>query len=37
MSGILNARKHNVSETESVSVLRGGEEGTYSVVSLRKS
>jgi hypothetical protein len=37
-SGILETRKHNVSETGSVSVLRykGGED-TYSVEPLRKS
>jgi hypothetical protein len=34
-SGILEARKHNVSETGSVSVLRWGGEDTYSVGSLR--
>jgi hypothetical protein len=33
-SGILNARKHNFSESGSVSVLRGGD--TYSVGFLRK-
>jgi hypothetical protein len=36
--GILETRKHNVSETGSVSVLRwcmGGGEDTYSVGSLR--
>jgi hypothetical protein len=35
-SGILETRKHNVPETDSVSVLRGGED-TYSVGFLRKS
>jgi hypothetical protein len=34
-SVILRTREYNVSETESVSVLRWG--GTYSVGSLRKS
>jgi hypothetical protein len=34
---ILNARKHNVSETGSVSVFRGGERDIYSVGFLRKS
>jgi hypothetical protein len=32
-SGILNTRKHNVSETGSVSILRWGEGDTYSVGS----
>jgi hypothetical protein len=36
-SGILNTRKHNVSETGSVSILRRGEGDTYSVGSLRRS
>jgi hypothetical protein len=37
-SGILETRKHDVSETESVSILRGkGGEDTYSVGPLRKS
>jgi hypothetical protein len=36
-SGILNTIKHNVSETGSVSVLRRGEGGTYSVGSFRMS
>jgi hypothetical protein len=37
-SGILGTRKHDVSETGSVSVLRcGGGEDTYSVGSLRQS
>jgi hypothetical protein len=36
-SEIVNTRKHNVSETESFSVLRWGEGDTYSVGSLRKS
>jgi hypothetical protein len=36
-SGILNTRKHNVSETASVAILRCGERDTYSVGSLRKS
>jgi hypothetical protein len=36
-SGILETRKHNISETGSVCVLRWGEEDTYSVGSLRKS
>jgi hypothetical protein len=35
-SGILETRKHDVSETGSVSVIGYGEEDTYSVVSLRK-
>jgi hypothetical protein len=37
-SGILQTRKHDVSETGSVSVLRlrGGREATYSVGPLRK-
>jgi hypothetical protein len=34
-SGILNIRKHNVSETGSVSVLRRREGDTYYVVFLR--
>jgi hypothetical protein len=34
-SGILETRKHNVSETGSVFVVRGGGEDTYSVGSLR--
>jgi hypothetical protein len=34
-SGILGDTKHDVSETSSVSVLRCGEENTYSVGSLR--
>jgi hypothetical protein len=33
-SAILNATKHNVSETEFVSVLRLGERDSYSVGSL---
>jgi hypothetical protein len=39
MSSILNTRKHNVSETESVSVPGegGGERDTYSFGSLRKN
>jgi hypothetical protein len=37
LSGILNTRKRNVSETRSVSVFRGGEGNLYSVGSLRKS
>jgi hypothetical protein len=36
-SGILIARKHDVSVVGSVSVLRRGEGVTYSVGSLRKS
>jgi hypothetical protein len=39
-SGVLETRKHDVSETGSVSVLKrrgGGGEDTYSVGSLRKS
>jgi hypothetical protein len=36
-SGILNTRKHNVSKTGSISVLRKGEGDTYSVGSLRKN
>jgi hypothetical protein len=36
-SGILKTRKHDVSETGSVSVLRWREGDTYSVGSLRKS
>jgi hypothetical protein len=35
--GILNTRKHKVSEIGSVFVLRGGEGDTYYVGSLRKS
>jgi hypothetical protein len=35
--GILEIRKHNVSGTESVSVLRFGGEDTYLVGSLRNS
>jgi hypothetical protein len=35
-SGILNTRKHNVSETGSVSVVRSGEGGTYFVGSLER-
>jgi hypothetical protein len=35
--GILNTRKHNVSETESFSVFRRGERDTYSVASVSKS
>jgi hypothetical protein len=37
LSGILNTGKLNVSETGSVTVLRCGEGGAYSVGSLRKS
>jgi hypothetical protein len=33
LPGILNTRKHNVSETGSISVLRSGEGDTYSVGS----
>jgi hypothetical protein len=36
-SGILENRKHDVSETGTLSVLRRGKEDTYSVVPLRKS
>jgi hypothetical protein len=36
-SSILENRKHDVSETGSVSVLRLGREDTYSVRPLRKS
>jgi hypothetical protein len=36
-SGIVGKRKHDVSETGSVSVLRFGGEDTYSVGSLRQS
>jgi hypothetical protein len=36
-SGILDNRKHNVPETESVPVLRWGDGDTYFVGSLRKS
>jgi hypothetical protein len=36
-SGILGTRKHDVSETGSISVLRYGGEDTYSVGSLRRS
>jgi hypothetical protein len=35
--GILNARKHDVSESGSLSVLRGREGDTYCVGSLKKS
>jgi hypothetical protein len=37
LSRILNTRKHNVSETDSVSVLSLGEGDLYSVGSLRES
>jgi hypothetical protein len=36
-SGILENRKHDVSETGSVSVLRRGREETYLAEPLRKS
>jgi hypothetical protein len=36
-SEILNSRKHNVSETGSVSVLRRGEGDTFSVESFRRA
>jgi hypothetical protein len=36
-SGILEATKHNVSETGSVSILSWGMKGTYSTGSIRKS